>query len=352
MAVEAVGVVGQADGQVAELILAQGLGVVAGFESVEVGDGCAGPAAAEFAVAVDAAVAVVPHGPVVAFGGLAVALVGVGRHKSVDVIIAHMFCFGELDQGDSGQLRVVRDQARNGRGEHGGSPGTGTEIRAGTGIRAVTGACPYRWWWRDAAGRRRKGKEILGGELVDCTVMFSDIRDFTSLTEQMPPDKLVDLINHYMAAMVSVIVKHEGVVTRFGGDSILAVFGSPLNPMHDHADRAVASGIEMRQALVTFNQAELIAGRPTLENGIGIASGPVIAGNVGGKERIEYTVMGDAANLAARLEDMTKETGYPILLSNETYQALAEVPDVGARPLNDVRIKGKHKSVTVYALSA
>jgi len=192
----------------------------------------------------------------------------------------------------------------------------------------------------------------LGGELVNCTVMFSDIRDFTSLTEQMPPDKLVDLINHYMTAMVSVIVKHGGVVTRFGGDSILAVFGSPLNPMRDHADRAVASGIKMRRALVTFNQAESIAGRPILENGIGIASGTVIAGNVGGKERIEYTVMGDAANLAARLEDMTKELGYPILLSSETYQALAEDPDIGARPLNDVRIKGKHESLTVYALSA
>ena len=192
----------------------------------------------------------------------------------------------------------------------------------------------------------------LGGELVNCTVMFSDIRDFTSLTEQMPPGKLVDLINLYMTAMVSVIVKHKGMVTRFGGDSILAVFGTPLNPMHDHADRAVATSIEMRQALITFNQAESADGRPMLDNGIGIASGPVVAGNVGGKERIEYTVMGDAANLAARLEDMTKKFGFPILMSDETYQALAEIPDVGARPLNDIRIKGKQEKVTVYALSA
>ena len=191
----------------------------------------------------------------------------------------------------------------------------------------------------------------LGGELVHCTVMFSDIRDFTPLTEKMPPGKLVDLINRYMAAMVSVIVKHGGMVTRFGGDSILAVFGSPLNPMHDQAGRAVAAGMEMRQALATFNKAELIAGRPILENGIGIASGPVIAGNVGGKERIEYTVMGDAANLAARLQTMTREAGYPILLSDETYQALPGVPAMGARQLNDVRIKGKHERVTVYALS-
>ena len=192
----------------------------------------------------------------------------------------------------------------------------------------------------------------LGGELVTCTVMFSDIRDFTTHTEQMPPDRLVDLINRYMTAMVSVIVKHGGMVTRFGGDSILAVFGTPLNPMHNHADQALATGIEMRQTLRAFNQAELIAKRPPLEHGIGIATGPVIAGNVGGKERIEYTVMGDAANLAARLEDLTKEAGYPILLSMETYQALVGVLDVRAKPLTDVRIKGKHERVTVYALSA
>jgi adenylate cyclase len=191
----------------------------------------------------------------------------------------------------------------------------------------------------------------LGGELVNCSVMFSDIRDFTTLSEQMPPRRLVELINRYMTAMVSVIVNHGGVVTRFGGDSILAVFGTPLNPMSDHADRAVRTAIGMRQALAAFNQEETAARLPALESGIGIASGPVIAGNVGGKERIEYTVMGDAVNLAARLEDKTKDTGFPILVSDETYRALNEVSDVSARSLTDVQIKGKRGRVTVYALS-
>jgi adenylate cyclase len=191
----------------------------------------------------------------------------------------------------------------------------------------------------------------LGGELVTCSVMFSDIRDFTTLTEQMSPGRLVELINRYMTAMVSVIVKHGGVVTRFGGDSILAVFGTPLNPMRDDADRAVRTAIEMRQALAAFNQEQTVARLPTLESGIGIASGPVIAGNVGGKERIEYTVMGDAVNLASRLEDKTKDSGFPILVSGETYQALSAVPGVSARPLTDVQIKGKRDRVTVYALS-
>jgi adenylate cyclase len=103
--------------------------------------------------------------------------------------------------------------------------------------------------------------------------------------------------------------------------------------------------------LAAFNQEQTVARLPTLEAGIGIASGPVIAGNVGGNERIEYTVMGDAVNLAARLEDKTKDTGFPILASDETYQALNEVPDVGARPLMDVQIKGKRGRLTVYALS-
>lgn len=191
----------------------------------------------------------------------------------------------------------------------------------------------------------------LGGTLVNCSVLFSDIRDFTTLSEQMPPGRLVELINRYMTAMVSVIVNHGGVVTRFGGDSILAVFGTPLNPMRDHADRAVRAAFGMRQALAALNQEEIAAHLPTIETGIGIASGPVIAGNVGGKERIEYTVMGDAANLAARLEDKTKDTGFPILVSEETYQALNEVPDVGARALTDVQIKGKRDRVTVYAFS-
>jgi adenylate cyclase len=191
----------------------------------------------------------------------------------------------------------------------------------------------------------------LGGTLVDCTVIFSDIRDFTTLSERMPPERLVDVINRYMTAMVSVVVDHGGVVTRFGGDSILAVFGTPLNPMADHADRAVRTAIGMRRALAAFNQADASDRLPHLEAGIGIATGPVVAGNIGGRERIEYTVMGDAVNLAARLEEKTKDAGAPILMSAETYRALDEVRAVRAEALTEVQIKGKRDRVTVYALS-
>ena len=191
----------------------------------------------------------------------------------------------------------------------------------------------------------------LGGTLVNCSVMFSDIRDFTTLSERMPPGPLVELINRYMTAMVPVIVKHGGLVTHFGGDSILAAFGTPLNPMGDHAVRAVRAAIGMRRALAAFNHEQSKDHLPSLESGIGVASGPVVAGNVGGRERIEYTVMGDAVNLAARLEGKTKDAGFPVLVSDETYRALNGVPDVFATALTDVRIKGKRDAVTVYGLS-
>lgn len=171
----------------------------------------------------------------------------------------------------------------------------------------------------------------------------------------------------FKTVMVSAIVDHGGLVTRFGGDSILAVFGSPLNSMTDHADQAVNAAFHMRRALQAFNQnasGDLVAnGRqpvdrqpvdqqpldrlPVLENGIGIATGPVIAGNVGGKERIEYTVMGDAVNLASRLEGLTADLRYPILISEETFEAIGTLD---ARRLADVVVKGKAKAVTVYGL--
>lgn len=192
----------------------------------------------------------------------------------------------------------------------------------------------------------------LGGQMCECTIMFSDLRDFTSLTEQLAPETLVDLINRYMTAMVSAIVDHGGLVTRFGGDSILAVFGSPLNSMTNHAEQAVNTAFHMRQALQAFNQAAsshpVTNGRqPVVENGIGIATGSVIAGNVGGKERIEYTVMGDAVNLASRLESMTVDLDYPILISEETFEAIGTLT---ARQLLDVPVKGKAKPVTIYGL--
>jgi adenylate cyclase len=190
----------------------------------------------------------------------------------------------------------------------------------------------------------------LAGELVTSTILFSDLRGFTGLSEIMPPEQLIELVNRYMRVMVSAITRHAGIVTRFGGDSIMAVFGSPLNPSGRHAAQAVQAALDMRRALEAFNRQQAAAAGPQLEMGIGIATGRVVSGNVGGEERVEYTLLGDATNLAARLQDKTKELGFAILMSEATYQAASQSLPVQARALPGVAIRGKSQEVTVYAL--
>jgi len=190
----------------------------------------------------------------------------------------------------------------------------------------------------------------LGGKTVECTILFSDIRDFTGLSEQLAPTELIALINRYMTAMVATIVNHGGIVNKFGGDSLLAIFGTPLNPNVDHAARALQTALDMRRALQVFNQAQSETHAPMLQIGIGVATGPVVAGNVGGKERIEYTVIGDTVNLAARLQGKTRELNHAILISAETFRAASENRAVEAERLPQITVKGKHAPVAVYAL--
>ncbi len=190
----------------------------------------------------------------------------------------------------------------------------------------------------------------LGGQLVECSVLFSDIRGFTTLSEQMPPEKLIDLLNRYMSRMVDVVIANGGLVNKFGGDSLLAVFGSPLNPADDHAAQAARAALHMQRALKSFNAEQVARNLPTLEIGIGLASGPVVAGNVGGEGRIEYTVIGDTVNLAARLQDLTKQAGHSILASAETIRQAARGMSFAVEPLTPVEVRGKVEPVEVYAL--
>ena len=189
----------------------------------------------------------------------------------------------------------------------------------------------------------------LGGELIECTVLFSDIRDFTTISELLPPEDLIALLNRYMSLMVRVIVENGGMVNKFGGDSLLAVFGTPLNPADNHAAQAVLSAQAMFRALAVFNQGETKA--PLIRIGVGIATGPVVVGNVGGRERIEYTVIGDTVNLAARLEDKTKEVAGNTLMSAESYRQASEYLSLPARFLPETRVKGKKEPVGAYALN-
>ncbi len=187
----------------------------------------------------------------------------------------------------------------------------------------------------------------LGGELIECTVLFSDIRSFTSISETLSPDKLMTLLNRYMSMMVEVIIKNGGMVNKFGGDSLLVVFGTPLNPADNHAEQAIRTAQAMFGALDIFNQERSSS---LLEIGIGIATGAVVAGNIGGDERIEYTVIGDTVNLASRLEGKTKEIEGNTLINEETYQQASQNFTFQAEHIPNIRVKGKKETLGAYAM--
>jgi adenylate cyclase len=188
----------------------------------------------------------------------------------------------------------------------------------------------------------------LGGRRTECSVLFSDIRGFTSVSERLSPEQLIELLNRYMMSMIDIIVENQGIVNKFGGDSLLAIFGTPLNPAGDHAAKAVHAAQGMQQAMSAFNASQRSDWAPALETGIGIATGQVIAGNIGGRERIEYTVLGDTVNLASRLQDKTKELGDPILLSESTFEHARRHMQLQAECHAGVAVKGKRMPVDVY----
>ncbi len=188
----------------------------------------------------------------------------------------------------------------------------------------------------------------LGGENISATTLFADIRDFTGLSERLPAQEVVDILNRYYTRMVDVIVDEGGLVNKFGGDSLLAVFGAPIR-QPDHALRAVRAAWEMTRALAEFNAEQLSIGMPVLTIGIGIASGEVVAGNVGGEERVEYTVIGDPVNLASRLQSLTKELGATVLLSEDTQKALGGTR-AECHPYGEVPVRGKQEPISVFAL--
>lgn len=190
----------------------------------------------------------------------------------------------------------------------------------------------------------------LGGQLVECTILFSDLRSFTALSEQLPPTELISLLNRYMETMIEIIVSRGGVVNKFGGDSILAVFGTPLNPDAGHASSGVKTAIAMRDELVLFNRRQKEVAGPQLHCGIAVATGKVVAGNVGGKARIEYTVIGDTVNLAARLQALSKDLKHDILLNAEAFAQASQQMDLRADEIPNLTIRGKVEPVTIYVL--
>jgi len=179
------------------------------------------------------------------------------------------------------------------------------------------------------------------------SVLVSDLRGFTTLSETMPAEQVAAHLNEYFPAMIDAIFAERGMINDFIGDGILAVFGAPLSDA-DHAWRAARAALGMQAALERLNQTWTHRGVPTLRMGIGIHTGVVFAGNVGGTGRVKYTVIGDTVNVTARLEGVNKELGTTTLITAETREAVGD--RVEARYRGEVPVKGRAEPLRVYEL--
>jgi adenylate cyclase len=189
------------------------------------------------------------------------------------------------------------------------------------------------------------GKVALGGESLEVTILFTDIRSFTSISEKMHPQDLVGLLNEYFTEMVGIVMHENGVVDKYIGDAIMAVFGAPV-PRSEDPVNAVRAAVRMRRALRELNVRLAARGLPLLRTGIGIHTGEVVAGNIGSEKRMEYTVIGDAVNLASRLETSTKALGVSVLISEDTYERTKDA--VEARAVREITVKGRKAPVMAY----
>jgi adenylate cyclase len=185
----------------------------------------------------------------------------------------------------------------------------------------------------------------LGGARREMTVLFADIRGFTTFTERGRAEDIVQQLNEYFTSMVEVVFRHGGTVDKFVGDMVMALFGAPLDD-EEHADHAVAAALDMLTALDGLNAGWASEGRPTLDIGVGINSGDMVAGNIGSDTIMSYTVIGDGVNLGARIESLNKEYQTHIIISGYTRARLKGRYDM--KSLGNVVVKGKSEPVTIY----
>jgi class 3 adenylate cyclase len=187
----------------------------------------------------------------------------------------------------------------------------------------------------------------LGGRLVEATVLFSDIRSFTTIAESQSPQDTIKLLNAYFSLMFEAIAQEGGIVNQMIGDGLMCIFGAPL-PLEDHRQSAVRAALQMIELIRGFNEEQARSNRVQLRIGVGIASGVVVAGYVGTQDRATYTCVGDTVNLAARLESHTKVVGQPILIEENTRLGLDQQIEVVSQ--GAVRLKGKAKAVEVFSV--
>ena len=189
----------------------------------------------------------------------------------------------------------------------------------------------------------------LGGKRQEVTVLFSDIRGFTTYSEAREPETVIDVLNQYLTMMTDVILAHGGTLVTFMGDGIMAVFGAPI-PMDDHADRALAAAREMAgTTLERFNEWMRREGESGFRIGIGLNTGAVMAGNVGSERRLEYTVIGDVTNTASRIEGMTKGRPHTIYLADSTRQMLT-TDEADLSHVDSVDVRARSAQVVIWTV--
>ena len=231
---------------------------------------------------------------------------------------------------------------------------------------ALFGGTTYRYFIEDREKRKVKklfgryvSKDVynqllehpdraeLGGKRREMSVLFSDIRGFTTVTEKGNPEDLVSQLNEYFSKMVEVVFRHQGTVDKFVGDMVMALFGAPLDDAN-HAEHAVTAAVDMVRELGELNRKWSAEGRATLDIGVGINSGDMIAGNIGSSSIMSYTVIGDNVNLGSRLESLNKDYKTRIIISEATRGRLRGDYDI--RPLGAVVVKGKSKPVDIFEI--
>jgi adenylate cyclase len=207
----------------------------------------------------------------------------------------------------------------------------------------------YRYMTQELAEQLLENPDAakMGGDRKEVSVLFSDIRSYTTLTESLAAEEVVEMLNQYFESMVEAVFMHKGILDKYIGDAIMAVFGSPL-PIEDHAWMAVQTAIEMRHRLTAFNADRQAKNQKTISIGIGINSDTVISGNIGSSKRMEFTAIGDGVNLGSRLEGASKIYGTDAVISETTYRPCADL--IWARELDFIKVKGKNKPVAVYEL--
>ncbi|MEM9821853.1 MAG: adenylate/guanylate cyclase domain-containing protein, partial [Bacteroidota bacterium] len=193
----------------------------------------------------------------------------------------------------------------------------------------------------------KDGLSLLTGRSQNCSILFSDIRSFTSLTEQLGASEIVTMLNEYFNVMVDAVFYYNGILDKYIGDSIMAVFGIPYVDEDDPIN-AICAALDMFTRLKKLNQKRVSEQRTPLKIGVGISTGLVVSGNIGSEKRFEYTVIGDPVNLAARLEGATKKYGVDILICENTYKQIQE--EFYCREIDTIMVKGKQEATKIYSV--